>query len=297
MNRVKSEIHMHSTFSDGEFTPEGLVDIAVKNKVSILSLTDHDTFEGIASLVAAAEKVNIFAFPGIEITVNYRDFNLHLLAYFKSIESICEELMSRVNEMKALREKRMKELIERINKVIPDKFKDSIKYENVAKAAEGVLGRPHLAKEMTRLKIVSNTGQAFDKYLVKYNVEKKNLDIETAISLIRKCNGVPVIAHPGERSYSLLNSAKGKSKEDVPEMLKELVGFGLLGLECIYPYHERSGTADYFIELSNQFDLIVTGSRDFHGFHTHQKTNILGSTEMNDEFLYKFKKVWGVNKV
>jgi 3',5'-nucleoside bisphosphate phosphatase len=293
VKRVKSEIHMHSTFSDGEFTPEELVEIAVKNKVSILSLTDHDTFGGITDLVAAAEKVNIFAFPGIEITVNYRDFNLHLLAYFKNPESIEVELKNRVSEMKALRENRMRELIEKINTVVPDKFKDSIKFENVTKAAEGVLGRPHLAKEMTRLKIVSNTTQAFDEYLVKYNVEKKNLDIKTAIELIRQSNGIPVIAHPGERSYSLLAPAKGRNKEDVPGMVRELIDYGLLGLECIYPFHERTGTTDYFINLANEFNLIVTGSRDFHGYHTHQKTKILGSTVMDDSFLERFKKVWG----
>jgi 3',5'-nucleoside bisphosphate phosphatase len=293
VKRVKSEIHMHSTFSDGEFTPEELVEIAIKNKVSILSLTDHDTFGGINDLVTAAEKANIFAFPGIEITVNYRDFNLHLLGYFKNLESIDVELKNLVLEMKSLRENRMKELIERINKVIPDKFKDSIKYENVIKAAEGVLGRPHLAKEMTRLKIVSTTTQAFDEYLVEYNVEKKNLDIKLAIELIRQSNGVPVIAHPGERSYSILAPAKGRNKENVPEILRELIGYGLLGLECIYPYHERAGIVDYFKDVANEFNLIVTGSRDFHGYHTHQKTNLLGSTAMDDSFLEQFKKVWG----
>ena len=284
---------MHSTFSDGEFTPEKLVEIALKNKVSILSLTDHDTFEGIIDFSIAAEKVNIFSFPGIEITVTYRDFNLHLLGYFKSPKFIDPELKNRVSEMKELRENRMKELIQKINKVVPNKFKDSIKYENVKKAAEGVLGRPHLAKEMTRLNIVSNTNQAFDRYLVEHNVEKKNLDIKSAIELIRKSNGVPVIAHPGERTYSLLAPEKGRNKENVPEMLQELIGYGLLGLECIYAFHARAGITDYFIDLANQYNLIVTGSRDFHGYHTHQKTDILGSTAMDDSFLEKFKTVWG----
>ena len=173
------------------------------------------------------------------------------------------------------------------------KFKNSIKYENVTKAAEGVLGRPHLAKEMSRLNIVSNTTQAFDEYLVKYNVEKKNLDIQSAIELIRQSNGVPVIAHPGERTYSLLAPAKGRNKDDVPEMIQELINYGLLGLECIYPFHERVGIKDYFIGLANKYNLIITGSRDFHGYHTHQTTNILGSTVMGDSFLDEFKRVWG----
>ena len=84
----KFEVHMHSTFSDGEFSPTRLVDIAKGNGVAVLSLTDHDTFEGIPEFMAATKAEGIFGFPGIEITVRYRGFNLHLLAYFESIESL-----------------------------------------------------------------------------------------------------------------------------------------------------------------------------------------------------------------
>ena len=83
----KFEIHMHSIFSDGQFSPTELVEIAQKNGLSDLSLTDHDTFEGIDELVSAAEGTGIHAFPGIEITTRFRDFNLHLLAYFKNMDS------------------------------------------------------------------------------------------------------------------------------------------------------------------------------------------------------------------
>ena len=76
----KSEIHLHSTFSDGEFSPEQLVDIAKKNNVTLLSLTDHDTFEGIYDFLNAAKETNIEAFPGIEITVKFHNFDIHLLA-------------------------------------------------------------------------------------------------------------------------------------------------------------------------------------------------------------------------
>ena len=76
----KFEIHMHSTFSDGEFSPTKLVNIAKGNGVSTLCLTDHDTFSGIQEFITAAKAEDIFAFPGIEMTVCYRGFNLHLLA-------------------------------------------------------------------------------------------------------------------------------------------------------------------------------------------------------------------------
>ena len=288
----KSEIHMHSIFSDGEFSPAELIGIAEKNEVSILSLTDHDTFDGIPEFLQSAEGTGITAFPGIEITVRFHEFNIHLLAYFKDYESLQPELKQRVQEMTATRETRMLQMIERVNEVVPERFRGTIEVENVKKAAEGVLARPHLAREMTRLGIVSNAGQAFERYLVKYNVERDNLDVQKAIELVRASKGVPVMAHPGERSYSLICPEKGREPENAPVLLKELRDMGLLGLECHYPYHERMGTVPYFVNLAESFDLIVTGSRDFHGFNTHQKVNIFGTTKMEPDFLEQFQEVW-----
>jgi len=289
----KSEIHMHSIYSDGEFSPQELVDIASKNGVSIISLTDHDTFEGIEEFVAAGHAAGIDAFPGIEMTTRFRDFNVHLLAYFKSPEVLSEELRTRVKTMSETREQRMRQLVDRINEVVPKAFRGSILFENVRKAAEGVLARPHLAREMVRLGIVKSTGQAFEKYLVEYNVERENLDIETALRMIRECRGIPVLAHPGERTYSLYNPAKGRDYDDIPEQLEELKGHGLLGLECVYPYHERIGKVEFYRSLAREMGLIVTGSRDFHGFTTHQAPVLLGTTDMDDSFFKGFQEAWG----
>lgn len=216
----KSEIHMHSTFSDGEFPPSQLVNIAKENDVTLLSLTDHDTFDGIQEFLEAAEGSGIEAFPGIEITVKFHDFNIHLLAYFKDYESIKPELAQRVKDMTETRERRMVELIQRIDGVIPEKFRGLIEFDNVKKAAEGVLARPHLAREMVRLGIVSSTNQAFERYLVKYNVQRENLDAATAISLVRESKGVPVMAHPGERSYSLICPKRAEKKKMLPSFFK-----------------------------------------------------------------------------
>jgi predicted metal-dependent phosphoesterase TrpH len=292
MSQRKSEIHMHSIFSDGEFSPAQLIDIAQKNDVTLLSLTDHDTFGGIPDFLKSAEGTGIEAFPGIEITVKFHDFNIHLLAYFKDYESIVPELLNRVKDMTETRERRMRELIERVNDVIPKKFRDSIEFDNVKKAAEGVLARPHLAREMVRLGIVSSSNKAFERYLVKYNVQRENLDVAKAISLVRQSKGVPVMAHPGERSYSLICPEKGRKKENAPVLVEELKEMGLLGLECHYPYQERMGTVQYFIDLANEFDLIVTGSRDFHGFYNHQRVNIFGTTKMEPVFIDQFRSVW-----
>jgi len=292
MTTRKSEIHMHSVFSDGEFTPAALIDIGKENGVGIMALTDHDTFSGLPEFIDAAKGSDIVAFPGIEITVQYRDFNLHLLSYFKSLDSIRPDLWDRVETMKEAREDRMHQLIARINEVIPDRFRGTITFENVKKASEGVLARPHLAREMVRLGIVKNTNAAFEKYLVKYNVEKDNLQIEEALSMVRASNGVPVLAHPGERTYSLYNPDKGRKKEAVPEMVEDLKAKGLLGLECIYPHHEKTGKVQYFLDLAEEYDMIPTGSRDFHGFTTYQTPDMLGTTKMDDSFLARFQKIW-----
>ncbi len=289
----KAEIHMHSTFSDGEFTPSRLVEIAQKNDVKVLSLTDHDSFEGIDDFITAAEPTDIFAFPGIEITVRFRDFNLHVLGYFKDSKSLGGGLCDRVKAMKELRENRMHELIERIDAVVPEKFRGAITFDNVRKAAEGVIARPHLAREMVRLGIVPNTPAAFDQYLVKYNVEKDNISAEEAIDLIRKNAGVPVLAHPGERTYSIINTKNGRSLKDAEVYLEELKAYGLLGMECVYPYHERSGTVKLFLDLAEKYGLIATGSRDFHGFHYAQSTDHLGATQKLPPFLDQFKEAWG----
>jgi len=289
----KSEIHMHSTFSDGEFSPTELVRIARQNGVSILSLTDHDTFEGIEEFVQAAEGTEISAFPGIEITTCYQDFNVHLLAYFKSLDSIDQELAETVARMSEKRVRRMRELIDRINAVVPEKFKGKILFENVRKAAEGVLARPHLAREMVRLGIVPTTGLAFERYLVEYNVERENITVQKVIALIRKCGGIPVLAHPGERTYSLYHPDKGRDYADIPAQLEELMSFGLLGLECLYPYHEKINKVEFYTNLAKKMGLIVTGSRDFHGFTTYQKPALLGTTPLNDEFFDRFQEAWG----
>jgi len=284
---------MHSTFSDGEFTPTELVRIARQNGVSILSLTDHDTFEGIEEFVQAAEGTEISAFPGIEITTSYQDFNVHLLAYFKSLDSIDTELAETVARMAEKRVSRMRELIDRINEVVPEKFKGKILFENVRKAAEGVLARPHLAREMVRLGIVPSTGQAFEHYLVQYNVERENIQVQAVLALIRRCGGVPVLAHPGERTYSLYHPDKGRDYEDIPAQLEELQSLGLLGLECLYPYHEKINKVEFYTNLAKKMGLIVTGSRDFHGFTTYQKPALLGTTPLNDEFFDRFQEAWG----
>ncbi|MFQ5449256.1 MAG: PHP domain-containing protein [Nitrospinaceae bacterium] len=289
----KSEIHMHSTMSDGEFNPAKLVEFAQQYGVSILSLTDHDTFEGIGEFLKAAESTPISAFPGIEITTRYKNINVHLLGYFKDAKSIDPELRKEVKEMFEKRENRMRELVDQINRVVPEAWRGKIRFENVRKAAEGVLARPHLAREMTRLGIVASTGEAFERYLVPYNVERENLPIEQAIALVRRGGGIPVLAHPGERTYSIHNPAKGLDFEGIPRRLEELKSFGLMGLECVYPYHEKTSMVEYFTDLAKKLGLIVTGSRDFHGYTTYQQPKILGTTRLDDVFFDQFQEAWG----
>ena len=78
--------------------------------------------------------------------------------------------------------------------------------------------------------------------------------------------------------------------DNLIEMVEELKSFGLLGMECVYPYHERIGKVEYYKDLSRKFGLIITGSRDFHGSATFQSEHLLGATNMSIEFLDQFKE-------
>ena len=103
MTARKSEIHMHSIFSDGEFAPAELIGIGKQNGVGIMALTDHDTFAGLPEFMDAAKDSGIFAFPGIEITVPYRHVNLHLVPSFQLPDPVRPAVWDRVGKMKEAR--------------------------------------------------------------------------------------------------------------------------------------------------------------------------------------------------
>ncbi|MDZ7796739.1 MAG: PHP domain-containing protein [Candidatus Marinimicrobia bacterium] len=134
-----------------------------------------------------------------------------------------------------------------------------ISMEELLEEAGGeTVGRPHFANLMLKKGYVETFQEAFDKYLAKgmpLYMDKKRLDPEEAIRLIRAAGGIPVMAHPYQTKL------KGKELE---ELVKKLKTFGLAGIEAYYSKHSPEQTRQY-LQLAEKYDLLITAGSDFHG--------------------------------
>ncbi len=247
------DLHCHTIASDGSLTPTELVELADNIGLFALSIADHDTLSGLEEGVRAGIERKLCVIPGIELSVNSPWGSLHLLGYFPNVNP--PNISQRVVQIQSFREKR--------NFVIAKKLQElgiPINFDDVVNAAGGqVIGRPHFAKIMMEMGVVSSSREAFDKYLkngAPAYVDRERLNIQEAIDLILRDNGIPVLAHPG-----LINIPDGCNIEDVVIAFKEIGG---KGIEVYAPVHFKSLT-NKLLKLATKYDLLITGGTDFHG--------------------------------
>ncbi len=247
------DLHVHSTASDGTLTPTKLIKRAIKNGVSTLALTDHDCLDGIPEAVFAAGK-ELQVIPGIEISLDIPQGTLHMLGYY--VDSARGRLARVITELKAARATRNVLMLDKLNSL-----GITVTWEQVvAESGGGQLGRIHFALALKKYGWVGTIPEAFDNYLAKGKqayIKKAILPPNEAITLIRESGGVAVIAHP----FSL-----AMTDDQLRVFLKELVGYGLGGIEVYYPLHKPEQIARY-AALADEFGLIKTGGTDFHGLN------------------------------
>ncbi|MDC7219739.1 MAG: PHP domain-containing protein [Spirochaetales bacterium] len=246
------DLHTHTTCSDGSLTPSELVNRAVKIGLNALAITDHDNTDGIDEAIKAAEGKDLRIVPGIEIEIDFKPGEFHLLGLgLKDWKGSLEQAMVNVKNKRHERNLR-----------IIDMMKEEgwdITLEDVSlHAGSNLIARPHFAAAMVEKKIVRNTRLAFDKYLAAgrpFYTRKEALSLEEAVKLILDAGGVPVIAHP----LSLFLSW-GK----LPGKLEEFKEQGVQGLEAWHPSVNKR-KAERLINLAEELDFLVTGGSDFHG--------------------------------
>ena len=246
------DLHVHTTASDGQYTPTQIMEKAAERNISVVAITDHDTVDGIEEARIAAEKNGITLVPGVELNINFPTGEFHLLGlgYTHISDSFRTILDSLVNN----RELRNEKMIEKIRADGIDITLEEMKKD----FPNTVLGRPHFAAELEKKKIVKNRQMAFDRYLAKgrpWYVERIGTNLDEAVLAIRESGGIPVIAHP----MSLYQSW-GK----LPEILKDFHERGVLGLEAFHP-GARVTECLRLEELAQKLGLFVTAGRDFHG--------------------------------
>lgn len=242
-----ADLHLHTFYSDGTYSPGELVKEAGRQGVSAIAVVDHDTVDGIEPTIEAAHDSGVEVLPGIEMSAEHEGAEVHILGYLLDVKDAA--LLERLDVLQ-------KNRIERIYK-ITDKLKgvglhlDPEKVLGLAKL--GTVGRLHVARAMVNEGLVGSTHEAFRKYIGDKGpayVCGFKFTPQDAIELIRHSGGVPVLAHP----YTI-----GRN-----EAIPKLVEYGLRGLEAYYPEHTKSMT-DTYLTLARQLGLLVTGGSDCHG--------------------------------
>ncbi|MDJ0572843.1 MAG: PHP domain-containing protein [Pleurocapsa sp. MO_192.B19] len=247
------ELHTHTTYSDGILTPQQLVERAANAGVKALAITDHDTLHGWEEAIAAAIPHNIEIIPGVELSTVYNGRSLHILGYYPQKKLLASPLEERL----AGRKRRAKQMVDNLAVM-------GYPLELTNIDGNMALGRPHIASAMVKAGYVNSTQEAFERFISEDRpayVHYEKFSIEEGIDLIRSCGGVPVWAHP-----YLFRGGK------VEEVLPILVKAGLMGIEVFHPHHGNN-KVNRLKELSQQYNLLMTGGTDYHGYYLEHPEN------------------------
>jgi len=247
------DLHTHTIYSDGTFTPEELIALARERGLTALAVTDHDSTEGLDRAFASAEGTGLEIVPGVELSTVRDGHGIHVLAYWMGLgdQSFQAELR-RLREDRFIRGKRMVRRLQELGY--------PISFERVVEIAQGRnIVRPHVAQALVEAGVVETIEDAFTPELIKDGglayVEKHALDPVAAIDLIKRAGGLVVVAHPGLHR-------EGLGVTD--EIIEEMVGAGLDGIECAHPDHAPDTEARYRA-MTRRLGLVATGSSDCHG--------------------------------
>lgn len=257
MNMQYIDLHVHSTCSDGTFTPEQIVDLAVDKGLAAFALTDHDTVAGVGRALTAAREKSLTVIPGVELSCEYtvtpsRKKEIHILGYQLDHEN--KVLIKRLQEAADERDNRNKKMCENLHN---DGY--PISYEELTgRYPDTILTRAHFARFLCEKGAVSSIDSAFRKILSDkgpYFVSRKYLTPEEGIELIKKAGGIPVLAHPLLYKFSVT---------ELHDLLNFLIPLGLKGIEAIYS--RNHGNDEAFVrKLAQEHSLFITGGSDFHG--------------------------------
>ena len=247
MERV-ADLHVHTTYSDSIYSPEQVLRIAKERGLAAIGICDHDSVSGIEEALELESRYGVEVVPGIELSTEYRNMEVHILGYFMDWNDLqFQALLKTIQEVRKWRAELM------VTKLRQLGF--NLEFEEVlAESDKGAVGRPHIARLMVKKGYVATMDEAFEKYL-KYGgpayVPKYNMLPEEAVRLVRKLRGIPVLAHP---KFSPLSE----------EEIEYLISQGLRGIEAYHARHTPE-EAQQYVALAEKYGLLITGGSDSHG--------------------------------
>ena len=250
------DLHCHTTASDGTFTPGALVEEARRRGLLAIAVTDHDSVAGIDEAAAKGAAVGVEVVPGLELSTDVDDGEVHILGYLIDRED---------RDLRDLLESQRQSRLQRVRKML-DRLSDlgvQLSMDEVRRFSDGgTLGRPHVAQALIWAGQVGSWDEAFSRYIGRHApayVRRSKLSPHDAVRAIRAAGGVPVLAHPGLSGHD--------------DMIHSLVEAGLAGIEAIYPDHSEEQRTRY-AGLARQYGLIVTAGSDCHGPKSSSGTRI-----------------------
>ena len=246
-----TDLHLHSSASDGELSPQNLVKMMTKKGYNVISLTDHDTVEGLDEANAEALKHKMIFVNGIELS-SFLNYEIHILGYNVPYKN--SDFLNRLKQIAANREERNLIIVKKLNALnIPINY-DKIKRDY----PHSVIGRKHIAQALKDMGVVSSVYDAFEQFLgtgKKAHAVHKKLTTVQAVNLIASFGAQPVLAHPGRIKASFSQMCR---------LVEELKDAGLKGIEANYASHTIIEQQNA-LKLADKFNLFVTCGSDFHG--------------------------------
>ena len=247
------DLHMHSSWSDGTLTPEGLVAAALETGLEAAALTDHDTVSGVTRFLSAASGTPLRAVPGVELASMLFNKDIHIVGLF--IDPGSAPLLSALEQMRLWREERNAEMVEKIRAKGYEITLDEV----LAEAGGESVGRPHMASVLVGKGYFQDMQSVFGRLIGRNGtcyVSRKYLPVDACIRLIHEAGGLAIWAHP-------LHAARG-ARAALRKIGSRLAGYGLDGLECYYSMFAEQQQADA-LEFAHARSLLVSGGSDFHG--------------------------------
>ena len=248
MSERFADLHIHTNFSDSTASPQEVVAEACALGLACISVTDHDTIDGLPDAFAAAGAVGLEVLAGVELSAEHKGKDIHILGYCFDLDN--SPLVRQLKVMQQARIERMKKMLTRLNEL----GKGGIEFEDVAGLTRSdSVGRLHLAKILVERGHVGSLEEAFSKYLgegaAAYYPKFKQTPFDV-IRLIRDSGGVAVMAHPV------------LTQRD--DLIPKMVDAGLGGLEAYYP-NCMMAVVERYLDMVKKYDLVATGGSDAHG--------------------------------
>jgi predicted metal-dependent phosphoesterase TrpH len=267
-----ADLHLHTCFSDGTFTPDELAERGSRLGLVAMALTDHDTVEGCQRMSEACRARGIESTPGIELTAEREGNEVHFLGYFVDTQS--SMLVEQTRKFQEVRQSRIYEMVALLNQLgFP------LQAETVFALANcRAPGRPHVGRALVQEGFCANLDEAFERFLKKDRpawVPKFKISAFEAINLIHSAGGLAVMAHPG------LN----RTDDFIPTLAQH----GMDGIECYHSKHTPTATARY-LQIAAQYGLLVTGGSDCHGYSKGKP--LLGTAKVPAVRWQKLKEAW-----